>query len=223
MNLFLFSWYLLVYLVCMFNYLNLYAWLHVLYFYIVDFKSSIELVLYVCYVSTLNKTLNWIELKDVEFTIQLLLLWWEVRVIEKHFLSTTNHTTGFKRIKSCTSKTYGWQWHKSCKWGVNYFIVNMRHTKCEYYQKVNSQVINFLHLLLLISVENQFSYCVTWWGIVPSSLVQALYLTKQHYRRTVPSGEDNNRILVVSKTRVATSVFKYRLVICSSYRQINWS
>jgi hypothetical protein len=29
-----------------------------------------------------------------------------------------------------------------------------------------------------------------------SPLAQALYLTRQHYRRTVPSEVDNNRIIV---------------------------
>jgi hypothetical protein len=33
--------------------------------------------------------------------------------------------------------------------------------------------------------------------IVPSPLAQALYLTRQHYRRTVPSGVDNNRIILL--------------------------
>jgi hypothetical protein len=30
---------------------------------------------------------------------------------------------------------------------------------------------------------------------MPSPLAQALYLTRQHYRRTVPSRVDNNRII----------------------------
>jgi hypothetical protein len=38
------------------------AWLYVLLYTIVDFKSSLELVLYVWFISTLNKALNWIEL-----------------------------------------------------------------------------------------------------------------------------------------------------------------
>jgi len=37
-------------------------------------------------------------------------------------------------------------------------------------------------------------YSVVWWGIVSSPLAQALYFTRQYYRGTVPSGEDNNRI-----------------------------
>jgi cell division ATPase FtsA len=43
----------------------------------------------------------------------------------------------------------------------------MRHTKWEYYQKDNSQVINFLHLLLLISVENS----IHWSNLGSSSMV----------------------------------------------------
>jgi hypothetical protein len=30
------------------------------------------------------------------------------------------------------------------------------------------------------------------YGIVPSPIDQALYLIRQHYRKTVPEGEDNN-------------------------------
>jgi hypothetical protein len=32
---------------------------------------------------------------------------------------------------------------------------------------------------------------------LPSPLAQALYLARQHYRRTVPSEDDNNRIIDV--------------------------
>ena len=44
--------------------------------------------------------------------------------------------------------------------------------------------------------REQFSYSVVWWGIVPDQSVRALYLTRQHYRRTGPSGEGNNRIML---------------------------
>ena len=50
----------------------LYAWLFVLFCYIVDFKSLLELVLYVCYISTLNKILNWIEYKKLNLDILFL-------------------------------------------------------------------------------------------------------------------------------------------------------
>ena len=40
----------------------MYAWLYVLLYTIVDSKSSLELVLYVWFISTLNKALNWMEL-----------------------------------------------------------------------------------------------------------------------------------------------------------------
>jgi hypothetical protein len=50
---------------CMFYLICLYAWLYVLLYTIVDFKSSLELVLYVWFISTLNKALNWIELKGL--------------------------------------------------------------------------------------------------------------------------------------------------------------
>ena len=44
----------------------MYAWLYVLLFTIVDFRSSLELVFYVWFISTLNKALNWIELNWIE-------------------------------------------------------------------------------------------------------------------------------------------------------------
>ena len=47
-----------------------------------------------------------------------------------------------------------------------------------------------------ITVLSSPSGTVFWWGIRPSSLDQELYLTRQHYRKTVPSEEDNNRIIV---------------------------
>ena len=33
---------------------------------------------------------------------------------------------------------------------------------------------------------------------MPSPLAQALYITRQHYMRTVPSGVDNNRIILTT-------------------------
>jgi hypothetical protein len=44
------------------------------------------------------------------------------------------------------------------------------------------------------------------WDIVHSLLGQALYLTKQHYRRTVSSGEDNNGIIL---TVVMTYIYRH--------------
>ena len=41
----------------------------------------------------------------------------------------------------------------------------------------------------------QFSY-VVWWCIVPSKLDWVLYLTRQHYMRALPSGEDNTIIIL---------------------------
>ena len=43
----------------------MYVWLYVLLYTIVDFKSSLELVLYIWFISTLNKALNWIEFDSV--------------------------------------------------------------------------------------------------------------------------------------------------------------
>ena len=47
----------------------------------------------------------------------------------------------------------------------------------------------FYYCLLL---RELFSYSVVRWGIVPEPTAKALYLTKQHYRKTVLEGEDNN-------------------------------
>ena len=44
----------------------------------------------------------------------------------------------------------------------------------------------------VFSLVNSFPIVLS----VPSPLAQALYLTRQHYRRTVPAREDTNRIIV---------------------------
>jgi hypothetical protein len=41
-------------------------------------------------------------------------------------------------------------------------------------------------------MREQLSYSVVWCGIVPEPTARALYLTRQHYRKTVLEGEDNN-------------------------------
>ena len=41
---------------------------------------------------------------------------------------------------------------------------------------------------------------------MPSSLAQALYLTRQHQKRTVPSGIDNNIIIHVVSTDVGDNM-----------------
>jgi hypothetical protein len=43
-----------------------------------------------------------------------------------------------------------------------------------------------------ILLRELFSYSVAWWGIVPEPTARALYLTRQHYRKTILEGEDNN-------------------------------
>ena len=40
------------------------------------------------------------------------------------------------------------------------------------------------------------SYDVVWWGMVSSPLARTLSLTRQHNRKTVPSGRDINIIIV---------------------------
>ena len=47
----------------------------------------------------------------------------------------------------------------------------------------------FYYCLLL---RELFSYSVVWCGIVLEPTARALYLTRQHYRKTVLEGEDNN-------------------------------
>ena len=49
----------------------------------------------------------------------------------------------------------------------------------------------FYHCLIL---RELFSYSGVWCGIVPSLLAWALYITRQHYRKTVLEGEDNNML-----------------------------
>ena len=53
-----------------------------------------------------------------------------------------------------------------------------------------------LYVLNIFPPHEQFSYSVVCWGILPSALAQVLYLTRENNRRTVPSGEDNNRIIM---------------------------
>jgi hypothetical protein len=49
--------------------------------------------------------------------------------------------------------------------------------------------------IIVFSLENSFPIVLS--GEVGSSpLAQALYLTRQHYRRTVPSEVDNNRMIL---------------------------
>ena len=52
--------------------------------------------------------------------------------------------------------------------------------------------------IIVFSLENSFP-------IVP--LAQALYITRQHYRRTAPSGVDNNRIVVRNPAAPAHGVY----------------
>jgi hypothetical protein len=54
---------------------------------------------------------------------------------------------------------------------------------------------------IVFSLENSF-HIVLSGEVVSSPLVQALYLTRQHYRRTVPLGVDNNRIIIKQSIKV---------------------
>ena len=88
-------------------------------------------------------------------------------------------------------------------------------------------VLNIYYCLL---PREQFAYSVVWWGIVPSPLTQALYLNKQHYRRTDPSGVDNNRIVGSTGNKwcvhwhICTVYFHRQLYLtesCCCYFKIN--
>ena len=50
--------------------------------------------------------------------------------------------------------------------------------------------------------------------LVPSPLAQALYLARQHYRRTVPTGVDNNRIVLTDIKRL--QLLYYNMIIFRS-------
>jgi hypothetical protein len=53
-------------------------------------------------------------------------------------------------------------------------------------------LILFYYCLLL---RELFSYSVVWCSIlVPKPMARALYLTRQHYSKTVLEGEDNNML-----------------------------
>ena len=66
---------------------------------------------------------------------------------------------------------------------------------------------SFIFIFNLFYLKNEM-FCtkhITFFSLgnsFPLVLVQALYLTKQHNRRAVPSGEDNNRILVVYYNKI---------------------
>jgi hypothetical protein len=53
----------------------------------------------------------------------------------------------------------------------------------------NHKILLFYYCLLL---RELFSYSVVLWGKVPEPTARPLYLTRQHYRKTVLEGEDNN-------------------------------
>ena len=71
----------------------------------------------------------------------------------------------------------------------------------------NEMLYTFFLNILLSSPSGTVSYSVVWGGIVPSPLARAQYLTRQHYRRTVPSGVDNNRILWSKKCKFREQIY----------------
>jgi hypothetical protein len=121
-------------------------------------------------------------------------------------------------IRKCYISTY---WTKTCYmyfsseklqkdvicW-LSVFVINvtfiMLHCKyfCYYYYNGEFKCVILLFLEWDVMYQTyhcllpreQFSYSVVWWSIVPSSLARALCHIRQHIRRRVPSGVDNNRI-----------------------------
>ena len=61
----------------------MYAWLYVLLYTIVDFISSLVFVLYVWFISTLNKALNWIKKIITLFWVETRLTLWKNTKIKK--------------------------------------------------------------------------------------------------------------------------------------------
>ena len=57
-----------------------------------------------------------------------------------------------------------------------------------YFYRVDKRLLFYYCLLL----RELFLYSVVWWGIVPEPTARALYITRQHYGKTVLNGEDNN-------------------------------
>jgi hypothetical protein len=57
-----------------------------------------------------------------------------------------------------------------------------------YFHRVDKRLLFYYCLLL----RELFLYSVVWWGIVPELTARALYITRQHYGKTVLEGEDNN-------------------------------
>ena len=91
----------------------------------------------------------------------------------------------------------------------------MLHCKFYYYYNIEFECVFLLcleweviNILLSSPSRTVFLWCCLVRYIVPSPLAQALYLTRQHYRRTVPSGVDNNRIILLDF--VLIMLWRYR-------------
>jgi len=74
-------------------------------------------------------------------------------------------------------------------------ILDFIHFDCEICKIYNFilfalKYVRFFYCCLLL--RELFSYSVVWCGIVPEPTASALYLTRQHCRKTVLEGEDNN-------------------------------
>ena len=79
----------------------MYAWLYVLLYTIVDFISSLEFVLYVWFISTLNKALNWIKKIITLLWVETRLTLWKNTKIKKEILQKS-----FKRLEYILQITF---------------------------------------------------------------------------------------------------------------------
>ena len=60
-----------------------------------------------------------------------------------------------------------------------------------YKERYNLDLEHYILFYYCLLLRELFSYSVVWWGIVPEPTAKALYLTRQHYKKTVPEEEDN--------------------------------
>ena len=69
---------------------------------------------------------------------------------------------------------------------------------CQGFELYDRYVINLIDrskailLYYYLLLWELFSYSVVLCGIVPEPTARSLYITRQHYRKTVLEGEDNN-------------------------------
>jgi hypothetical protein len=75
---------------------------------------------------------------------------------------------------------------------VFYLSIFCLYQWCTYLLNRDWQIHQYILFYYCLLLRELFSYSVVWWGIVPEPTSRALYLTRQHYRKTILEGEDNN-------------------------------